>query len=121
MIKKKINTKILIIFISLTIFFVQNDIFRKIYFIFERNYFDRIASKYQFCDGESIGFLNYLRKKYDLNQKIKIINYKRSPRSEWFLRELFKNNYNDITGQESKYLILLNYDSNYLQKKNAQL
>ena len=54
-----------------------------------------------------MGFLNYIRNKYNLSEKIPIINFGNSPNPSWFYSDL-KSNYDN----NNKRAILLNYGWN---------
>ena len=44
---------------------------------------DRIKKKYGHCSNESIGYLLYLKKEYEINDNPKIINYVHVPNGKW--------------------------------------
>ena len=105
--KKGSEIYILRYFILIIVFFslVGSTNFPKnIYFINRDGYDSRIAKNYSFCKDGSVAFLHFLKSKYKLNKKVKIVNYEIYPNPEWVF---FKLNNNDI--YEDK-LILLNYN-----------
>ena len=79
--QNKIN--ILIIFIFTIIFASQNSLFKKTYFLLKQSYVTGFASTYQFCGGESIGFLKKMKKKYSISTNPIIYNYQNQPSSYW--------------------------------------
>ena len=64
---------------------------------------DRIINKYGYCSGESIGYLLYLKKKYQIKDNPKIVNYIHTPRVNWAMVNT------NIINKNSKKLIFLNY------------
>ena len=101
----------LIVFIFLIIA-KQNSFFKNAYFISKFSYKERLLKQYNFCGYESLGFLDYIKQKYNLNQKIPIINFGNSPNPTWF--------YADLKGsKDSKNAIFLSYGRN--QEKFSHL
>ena len=79
--------------------------------IFTNNYEARFSQTYDFCAVESVGYLNYVKKKYKLFKRPKIINYVHTPDLNWVIidpKEI--NNY-------SEYKILLNYPGQLINLK----
>ena len=71
--------------------------------IIKNNYEARFAKTYDFCNVESVGYLKYVKKKYKLIKRPKIINYIHTGNLNWVMIEPKNiNNY-------SNYIILLNY------------
>ena len=104
--KEEIKNYILKYFIIIIVFFSlikSTDFFKKVYFLSVYDYNQRITINYSLCGKGSVAFLHYLKKKYKLNKKIKIIDYEINPSSEWVFFNLNKDNiYKDK-------FILLNY------------
>jgi len=94
--------KFFIILILILILFKQIDFFKKVYFTLTRSYDSRLVSNYEFCGKESIGFLSYIKTKFNINFIVPIINFENSPNSSWYFSDLNENNTNKI--------IFLNYD-----------
>ena len=99
---KKDYYNFFIILILTLILFKQIDFFKKVYFTLTRSYDTRLVSSYEFCGKESIGFLNYIKAKFNINFIVPIINFQSSPNSSWYFSDLNKNSTNKI--------IFLNYD-----------
>jgi len=99
---KKDYYKFFIILILTLILFKQLDFFKKVYFTLTRSYDSRLVSNYEFCGKESIGFLSYIKTKFNINFMVPIINFESSPNSSWYFSHLSKKNTNKI--------IFLNYD-----------
>jgi len=105
LLKKKNYLKIMILAILILIMLVQINFFRKTYFILTRDYETRLIKSYEYCGKESIGFLSDIKKKFQIDYKIPIVNYASSPNSSWY--------YNDLKNIKNKRIIFLNYNSNY--------
>ena len=98
---KKSQTLILLILIIICA--ININFFKSVYLIIKNKIDDRITSKYKFCGEESIGYLLHIKKKYQIKDNPKIINYIHTPSVNWTIintKKLIK---------DSKKLILLNY------------
>ena len=96
---------IIIATLVLLITIKQTNFFKNTYFVFKLNYEERLMKHYEFCGHESLGFLNYIKKKYNINNRIPIINFGNSPNPEWFYSDLKIN-------KLEKRIILLSYGRN---------
>ena len=76
--KKNILLVILIIFFS-----VEVDLFKNFYNIFSKNYDERMGIVYDFCFEEGIGYLRYIKKKFNINDNPTIINFEHVPNNNW--------------------------------------
>ena len=101
----KNNTKKLkfILFGLLIILLLINNFFKNFKNLYLNNYEKRIDKVYGFCEGESIGYLIYLKKNFKLDNNPKIINYQHTPKVNWAIFNPRKINL------KSKNIILLNY------------
>jgi len=111
--KKKNYYKIIIILIALLITLKQIDFFKKLYFTLTRSHETRLVKEYEFCGLESIGFLNEIKKKFNINYRIPIINYDISPKSDWY--------FNNLKNIKTNKVIFLNYtmqNKSFNYKKN---
>ena len=129
---KKDYYKFFIILILALILFKQIDFFKKTYFTLTRSYDSRLISSYEFCGKESIGFLSYIKAKFNINSIVPIINFDSSPNSSWYFSDLNKNNtdkiiflnYNKYKQDTSlsydlrTYKIIYQYNDCYFLKKN---
>ena len=107
---KKIN---ILLIISLLILLIKSNFFHNISEILRVKYDQRISNVYGFCEREGIGYVNFVKKKFKVNQKIDLIN------------SLKRNNYNSgnwaiydtnfLENDKSDYLIVINYEK--LSKK----
>ena len=110
----------IILFFLISILITDNDIFKKTYKIINNeNYTKRIENNYGFCEKSSIGYLRYIKKRYDLNFNPKIINFKKNAPLDWSI-------YNLKFDKDDKKIILLNYNRNLdliftKHKKNSWL
>ena len=113
---KKINKNqyylFIFVFIILLIIVKQTLFFRNAYFVIKFNYKERLLKQYNFCGYESLGFLDYIKQKYSLSQKIPIINFANSPNPSWFYADLKDS-------KDSKNAIFLSYGKN--QEKFSHL
>ena len=76
-------------------------------------YDDRINNTYGFCDKEGVGYVNFIKKNFDIDGKIKIKNsLKRNNNNsgEW---SVYNSNFSEK--KKSDYLIIINYEK--LKKK----
>lgn len=103
--KKKFKTTLLQVISSLIfiLFVYQTKLPQNLSRIAINNYDTRFSDVYDFCAIESVGYVKYVKKKYKLSKRPKIINYIHTPNLSWAIIEpSLVNNY-------SNYKILLNY------------
>ena len=79
----------------------QISFFKKVYFLITRDYDSRLYNTYDYCGHESVGYLIHLKKKFNINYKIPIVNYGNSPNSSWY--------FYDLRIKETNRVIFLNY------------
>jgi len=103
MYKIKKNNKNILLIILIIFFSVKIDFFRNFYNIFSKNYDERMGSVYDFCSEEGIGYLRYLKKKFNINDNPEIINYIHVPNNDWAI--INTKNIN----KKSDNIIFLNY------------
>ncbi len=115
--KIKKNFCILLIFFLTLIFIYNQNLFRKAYNIANLSYDNRMSQASGFCSKDSVGYLIYLKKKFNFNFNPVVYNYEDSvPDSNWLI---YDNNFkNDFS-----HKILLNYPEKielvfHPQKKN---
>ena len=99
--KKK--SQVLVLLILIIICGINTNFFKNFAEVILHKFDDRIVNRYGFCSGESIGYLLYLKKKYEIKNNPKIINYDHKPSVNWAI--INTKNIN----KSSKKLILLNY------------
>ena len=96
--KKNIN----ILLIILIIFFaVKVDFFKNFYNIFSKNYDARMNIVYDYCFEEGIVYLKYIKKKFNINDNPKIINFEHVPNNKWAII-----NTNTINKKSDKIIFL---------------
>ena len=95
----------MILTVLIIIMFSQMNLFKKIYFVFTRDYETRLVNSYEYCGKESIGFLSDVKKNFQIDYRIPIVNFTSSPNSSWY--------YNNLKNIKNKKVIFLNYDSDY--------
>ena len=105
--KKKLQ--ILVLLILIIICGINTNFFKNFAGVILHKFDDRIVNTYGFCSGESIGYLLYLKKKYEIKNNPKIINYAHTPNVNWAI--INTKNIN----KSSKKLILLNYPGSELK------
>jgi len=105
--KKKLQ--ILVLLILIIICGINTNFFKNFAEVILHKFDDRIVNRYGFCSGESIGYLLYLKKKYEIKNNPKIINYVHTPSVNWAMVNTKNIN------KSSKKLILLNYPGSELK------
>ena len=105
--KKK--SQILVLIILIIICGINTNFFKNFAEVILHKFDDRIVNRYGFCSGESIGYLLYLKKKYEIKNNPKIINYVHTPSVNWAI--INTKNIN----KSSKKLIFLNYPGSELK------
>ena len=111
--KEKIGFFIFKYFTLIIIFFclIQTTNFAKnLYFVNKYNFNKRISKNYNICGDGSFGFLHFIKTKYKLNKKLKILDYQINPNPGWIFFNLNNEIYQDK-------LALLNYE----KKEEIQL
>ena len=99
------SKKILILLVGLLIlvFIYNNNLIRKFYNIITTKYDIRLSESSGYCSKDSIGYLKYLKKKYNFTFNPRVINFENSsPSSNW---AVYDNNFED----KDDHIILLNY------------
>ena len=98
---KKFNFLLILI----CLFFLMNktDFIKDFYKVIKFNEPSRIVDRYGFCGGESIGYLKYLKEKFNFKSNPKIINFIHTPPTNWSIYDSKKNNF------KSDFEILINY------------
>ena len=100
--KKKIIS-LFILFTLIIIFFLKTSFFKNLANILQFNESERVKKIYGYCEGESIGYLKYLKKRYAIKNNPKILNYIHFPPVSWSIYETSEKDTNE------NQLIILNY------------
>ena len=103
MYKIKERNKNILLVILIIFFSVKVDFFKNFYNIFSKNYDERMSTVYDFCFEEGIGYLRYIKKKFNINDNPTIINFEHVPNNNWAII-----NTNAINKKSDK-IIFLNY------------
>ena len=103
-----------IILVALIFFFtlIQTNFFRNIYELTNLTYDERINNAEGFCAKSGVGYINFIKKKYNINEKIQLITADKEP-SLW---SIFSSNFK--TNEVPKHIIIINYKN---LKKNINL
>ena len=103
---KIISLKNLIFILIIIVIFHSFNSAKNAYLIIKNDHNQRLVNSYEFCKNESIGFLNYIKEKYKINNYITIKNFFISPDPSWFF---LNSRLNKI---DSNKTILLGYNEN---------
>ncbi len=103
MFRYKKKTQIIVLLILIIVLGINTNFFRNLVEVIVYKFDNRIINKYGYCSNESIGYLLYLKKKYQIEDNPKIINYIHEPQTSWAIINT------KIINENSKKLILLNY------------
>ena len=99
---KNISQKILLLILILYCG-INTNFFRNLAEIVLFKFDTRIKNTYGFCSEEIIGYLLYLKEKYEIKDNPKVVNYIHTPNVTWAIINTKKIDKN------SKKFILLNY------------
>ena len=97
------KSQILVLLILIIVCAIKTNFFKNLAEVLLIKFEDRIENKYGFCSGESIGYLFYLKKKYQIRDNPKVINFIHTPQVNWAIINT------KIINKNSKKFILLNY------------
>jgi len=92
-----------ILFIFSIMLFLKTNFLKNLLNILQFNESERIQKIYGYCDGESIGYLKYIKRKYKIKTNPKILNYVHYAPVNWSIYETSEINNNE------NHLIILNY------------
>lgn len=109
----KKNNLYLFIIILLFLIVHKIDFLRSLHDLTVIGYDDRINNTYGFCDKEGIGYVNFIKKNFDIDGKLKIKNSLKSNNNnsgEW---SVYNSNFSEQN--KTDYLIIINYEK--LKKK----
>ena len=102
----KKNNLYLIATILLILIVYKTNFLRSLHDISIISYDDRISNTYGFCEKEGIGYVNFIKKNFNIDGKIKIIN---SLEGNYYSGEWSVYNSNFSDKKKFKYLIIINY------------
>ena len=104
----KRNVFYLIGLILILLFTYNTNFSRSFYNILFKDYDNRISNVYGFCEKEGIGYVNFIKKKFNIDGKIKLRNsleQNNNNSGEW---AVYNSNFDKE--KEPDYLILINYE-----------
>jgi len=110
MLKYKKISQLLAPIILIIICGINTNFFRNLAEVVLYKYDDRIINKYGFCSNQGIGYLFYLKKKYEIKDNPKIVNYVHVPNANWAIVNT------EVIDKNSKKFILLNYPGSKFKK-----
>ena len=107
---KFMKSKIFFLIFSLLILILllKTNFIKNLVNLIEYDESQRIEKVYGFCDGESIGYLKYLKKKYVIKTNPKILNYVHTPKVNWSIYETSEKE------DDQNQIIILNYPGNMI-------
>jgi len=107
LIKKKVDNKFIFKCILLLFLLIQSNFFLNIYTLIKYPFKDRMIANYGYCNNQGYGFIEQIKKKYNLSSNSKIINKHDFPSSYWFIDQFGEvKDYEYIIHINSKDLIL---------------
>ena len=109
-----LNKKNILLTILFFCLLIQTNFFKNIYQVISMSHNERLIKKYGFCSNDGIGYIEYIKKKFEPEKKIKVISFNDGPMLDWLI-------YNtDFKSQDlANSFILINYPGkNYFKKIN---
>ena len=109
----KKNNLYLIVIILLFLIVYKINFLRSLHDLFILSYDDRISNTYGFCEKEGIGYVNYIKKNFNIDGKLEIRNSLKQNNNnsgEW---SVYSSNFSEKV--KSDYFIIINYEK--LKKK----
>ncbi len=106
---KSLKIKFILLFLILFSFLYKTNPIKNFSEIISYKLPERLENIYGYCDGESIGYLKHIKKKFELNAHPEIINFVHTPPNLWSIYEVKFNNY------KSDKKIILNYPGKKIQ------
>ena len=108
--KIKKNIGILVAGFLILIFIFNQNLFRKFYNIINFDHKSRVSKSSGYCFNDSVGYLRYLKKKFDFKFNPTVINYEDSvPDSNWAI-------YDTRLKDDDTHKIFLNYSDKLFLK-----
>ena len=107
--KKFLKIKFILLFLISFAFLYKINLIKNFSEIVNLNLNKRLENIYGYCDGESIGYLKYIKKEFKLNANPEIINFSHTPPNLWSIYEAKFQNY------KSNKKIILNYPGEKIQ------
>ena len=104
----KKNNLYLIATILLILTVYKTNFLRSLHDLFIISYDDRISNTYGFCEKEGIGYVNFIKKNFNIDGKIKLRNSLKQNNNnsgEW---SVYNSNFSEKL--EFDYLIIINFE-----------
>ncbi len=109
----KKNNLYLIIIILLFLIVYKTNFLRSLHDLFIISYDDKINNTYGFCEKEGIGYVNYIKKNFNIDGKLKIRNSLKQNNNNSGAWSVYSSTFSERV--KSDYLIIINYEK--LEKK----
>jgi len=112
--KNKIFILLMILFLY---FLIKVNFLRNLYEVIFLNHEERISKVYGFCENEGVGYINFIKNKFDIKEKIILINAKKSPH-QW---SVYNTKFKEV--DSAKHFIIINYKKvkNKINFKNYKI
>ena len=101
MLKK--NTIFILLIILFFYFLIKVNFLKNLYEVIFLNHDKRISKVYGFCENEGVGYINFIKKEFDIKEKIILINAKKGPH-QW---SVYNTKFKEI--DPGKHYIIINY------------
>ena len=98
----------LISIILLFLIIYKTNFLRSLHDLLIVSYDDRISNTYGFCEKEGIGYVNFIKKKFDIDGKIKLRNSLKQNNNNSGKWAVYNSNFD--REKKPDYLILINYE-----------
>lgn len=102
----KKNKTIILFAILIFYLLIKVEFFRHLYEIIFIKHNDRMTNVYGFCADEGVGFINFIKKKYKIDENIRLINPKKGSH-QW---SVYNTNHKIEQNDDSKHWIVINYE-----------
>ena len=101
------KTNLILIIVPFFFALIQTNFFRNSFELINFNYKERLINAEGYCDKSGFGYVNFIKEKFDINEKIQLISADKEP-TEWIEWSVFssKNDHN----KASKHIIIINYN-----------
>ena len=101
--KQKKKSQIFLVFLFLTVLTFILEVPRKTYNVLKLSYEKRLDKNYDYCSERAVGFLNHIKRKYDITKPVNFIKYTGVRNPGWI--------FFDRSGEENQNLyVLINYN-----------
>lgn len=101
--KQKKKSQIFLVLLFLTVLIFILEVPRKTYNVLKLSYEKRLDKNYDYCSERAVGFLNHIKRKYDITKPVNFIKYTGVRNPGWI--------FFDRSGEENQNLyVLINYN-----------